>query len=820
MSLRLLCAFVLTVYSVQEGRAQQLVGRVLDSLTGKPLPFVNILLDGDPQAGLTTDLDGQFEVIDTDFQFLEFRYVGYATKRLSQDRLELASTVKLRPVGFQLEELVVQAGENPAHRIIKKASANRKLNDPLNLPAFQYESYDKLYLTGERQEVTDRIRSPYVADSIVQPEFASVDSLLKDSTDILDTMHLFMMETVSERFYQGPGKDKTNVIASRVSGLERPNIFMLATLLQPFAFYENRIDLQNTEYLNPLSPGSTKRYLFRLEDTIYTGPDSVYVISFRPREGAAFDALRGVLYINTKRYALQYVIAEPSSEEGAIRVRIQQQYEWIDNKFWFPTRLHADMLLRNISINDYYGLGIARSYLRSIKIDQPVSKGTFNRFNLEMGDQASSKTDSFWISNRAEPINSKELETYAFIDSFSKAKNLELKLRWVMALIRGNLRFGPVEVPLNRILRYNQYEGIRLGLGLQTNENLSRWFTLEGYGGFAFGDNGLKYGASATIHASRSREIDLSASYHNEVFEVGRLQGFIRDRNSRAANIRQFLVEDMYWEEALEFGVTGRLFKYLYVKPFIKRSHLSHSSEYELITERNTTLETRKDEFYFTELGVQLRYAFRERLVKSPTEVISWGTDYPVIWLNYSRGVDWWQGESNHHLLEGKISHTAKWLHWGETQWEIRGGLSSGGTLPYYKLFSPPGFQSQATFYGVLFNFNTMPIHGYLAESYLSAGFVHNFGHFANRSFLNPDFKISLLAIHGSMRHPENHKNLEIIPLNKPYIEAGLILDKLIRIGSGGLIPSGLGVGGFYRLGPYSEPGFSDNFAARLTITF
>lgn len=801
--------------------SQWIEGTVRDSVTGNPLPFVNILLDGDAHRGITTDLDGHFEVRDPECHSLEFRYVGYAPKTVILSDSRSAIQVKLRLVGFQLGEVVIVAGENPAHRIIRKAVANRDLNDPMKYEAFSYEAYDKLYLTGERPEVSERISSPYVSDTIILPAFATVDSLMEDSVDMLDSIHLFLMETVSQRFYNGPGKDKTKVIANQVSGFKHPSVFILSSLLQPFSFYEDRIQLAGQEYLNPISPGSTSRYFFNIEDTIYQGADSVFMISFRPRKGKPIDGLRGVLYINTNQYALQYVLAEPA-DWSATRVRIQQQYEWIDGKAWFPTRLHADILMRYVAINNYYGLGIARSYIRNIELEPSIPEKTFNRFQLEVEKQGSKKPNSFWIQHRPDSLTIKEAQTYKIIDSIGAEHKFDLKLRWAMALLQGNLRTGPVEFPLERIIRYTGYEGFRVGLGMQTNENLTGLFTVGGYGAFSFADDGFKYGGFAKIHLSPASEVDLVATYHNDLFEEGRPQSFLREYRSWATgDVRHYLVKDMYQEKAWEVGITGRVLKYLYTKPYLKRMQLSHPNEYRLVTYRGNGVEATQDKFFFTEIGIQAKYAYRERLVNTSPRIVSLGTHYPIIWINYGKGVSMLDGEGEYSKLEGKITHTIGWLHLGETRWEIRGGVASG-LLPYYKLFSPPGFRSEGAFYGILFNFNTMPIHGYLTDRYVSAGVVHNFGQlWKGHFFFNPEWKISMLGMVGGLNHPEDHLNVDIEPLNQPYLEAGFIWDRILRINlGGGVIPSGLGIGAFYRLGYYSTPKFSDNLAIRMTATF
>ena len=50
----------------------------------------------------------------------------------------------MQSTSFELQEAVVIAGENPAHRIIRKVVKNRNKNNPLKMNAFQCLTYNKM----------------------------------------------------------------------------------------------------------------------------------------------------------------------------------------------------------------------------------------------------------------------------------------------------------------------------------------------------------------------------------------------------------------------------------------------------------------------------------------------------------------------------------------------------------------------------------------------------------------------------------------------------------------------------------------------------
>ncbi|NJO02515.1 MAG: carboxypeptidase-like regulatory domain-containing protein, partial [Bacteroidia bacterium] len=140
---RIACQFVfillLATVPTEKLSAQaiRLRGSVFDAQSKLPLPFVNVVVNGG-QAGTTSDIDGKFSlnVSGINLRSISFSYVGYQTFvyliNTPEDLKPLNNPLQigLLEKASELEELVIRAGENPAHRIIRQAAQNRKANDP------------------------------------------------------------------------------------------------------------------------------------------------------------------------------------------------------------------------------------------------------------------------------------------------------------------------------------------------------------------------------------------------------------------------------------------------------------------------------------------------------------------------------------------------------------------------------------------------------------------------------------------------------------------------------------------------------------------
>ena len=290
-----------------------LQGRVVDDATMEPLAFVNLSVVGSKE-GAMTDVDGRFQLKVAAVPVeLRFSYVGYNTLQRTISTTEPV-IVQLHRATIELREFTVLPGENPAHRIIKRVYANRKQNDSMRERAHRYTSYGKTIFTA-------------VIDSALANDtarIAAMDSSDREAVDFFDKQHLLLVESATRKSFIPPAAEKEEVLAMRVSGLKDPSLLALAASTKTFSIYSPQITINEKSYLSPIGPNTTDRYLFILEDTLYQGRDSVFVISYRPSHGRKFDALKGVLWVNTDGYALQNVIAEPNERGGGSGVKLQQ----------------------------------------------------------------------------------------------------------------------------------------------------------------------------------------------------------------------------------------------------------------------------------------------------------------------------------------------------------------------------------------------------------------------------------------------------------------------------------------------------------------
>jgi hypothetical protein len=84
-------------------------------------------------------------------------------------------------------------------------------------------------------------------------------------------------------------------------------------------------------------------------------------------------------------------------------------------------------------------------------------------------------------------------------------------------------------IDLRYLIKYNQYEGFRNGLGGITNENFSEKYRINGYVVYGFRDHVFKYSAGGGIRIAPKTQTWINFSYTDDLQETGS-SAFLTDK--------------------------------------------------------------------------------------------------------------------------------------------------------------------------------------------------------------------------------------------------------------------------------------------------
>ncbi len=834
MSVRIV--FIIFLFFTLPAFSQNLItGYVYDLKTKQAIPFANITLK-ETSVGTISDIDGYFSMNTKHFPCtLQISYIGYETTVYVVSSTPTKPVyVYIKPRIVELPEITIKAGENPAHRLIRKVIELKERNNPEQLNSFTYVSYNKLVFTIDKKSsfVTyDTIKTnPEKAQKYPQSTLSISDSLpsyqLSQPMDSFFNKHyLFLSESVSRRHFLYPNNNKEEVIATRTSGISQPYFILLATQFQSFSFYSDFVSILDKKYLNPFSKQAIGRYFYEITDTLYNElSDTIFVLFFRPLKNTLFDGLKGTVHINSRLYAIQSIKAEPAQRESMFHIRIQQLYNMVEQKQWFPVQLNTEFYLSTLQLQDKNDtlkisdttllvvrkniplVGIGKSYLDSIEINPPLSRKAFSSVSMELKSNAHLATDSLWNRYRMESFGEKEFETYRLIDSIGKEAKLDNKLQAIEILLSGYIPANWVKIGIYNLFDYNRFEGFRTNLDLQTCDKFSRQLGMGGFIGYGVNDKEIKYGAQGWFKPNPFKDFMIKFQYKKDVREIGEIN-FLEDRSVfNNDNFRRIYINRMDYQIQYAASVQFRLMNYFKYQLFISKNTLTLHPEY-YFNYNDSTITTVE----YNEAVLSLKFLYKEEFFQTLKGRYSIGSKYPSLFINLHVGqifvlnTYYWKSEMKCKIpidlgIYGKSTIT---LMTGYTPY----------TLPVSLLYSGKGTKFLDLSIYADNTFTTMNVYEFFYNQYAFAFFKHNFGKILFRiKKWQPTFSVHHNIAIGDIKKSTLHT---VHSTNRLYTESGFLINGILSQSL-----NNIGIGLFYRYGNYILPSFKENIAIKLSVSF
>jgi hypothetical protein len=141
MRIPLLLSFLLLIIS--PAFAGKVSGRITDT-SNQPLPFSSITIKGTLQ-GTTANNAGVFSIVLADGEYIfVVQHIGFKTveKKIVVGKEDVVVNVELAEQHYELGNVVVKQGEDPAYAIIRNAIKKRKFYET-ELKKFETEVYIK-----------------------------------------------------------------------------------------------------------------------------------------------------------------------------------------------------------------------------------------------------------------------------------------------------------------------------------------------------------------------------------------------------------------------------------------------------------------------------------------------------------------------------------------------------------------------------------------------------------------------------------------------------------------------------------------------------
>ncbi len=808
--MRKLLLFVLCLFTfkVQHTYAQQLRtinGIVTDASTGDPVPFANVAVKG-TLSGATTDFDGKFKILFTPpADSLAITYIGYLnkSKAITQNKVEQTIEIQLTPSVFQLQEVKIYAGENPAYPILRKVVAQRPKNNPENVPAYEYSSYTKIQI--DIDNFSDKFRKRKSVQKITDlvEKFDEVKG--EDGQTIVP---IFISESISDVYFRSnPKKKKEIVQKTKIAGVGLTDGSLTSQVIgssfQQYNFYNNWLNLLEKDFISPIADSWKVYYEYYLADSAYNGTNYDYQIDFEPRQKQDL-AFSGSFWVDGISYAITQIDANVDKTANLNfieKIKIQQSYELLDDEInWGPSKTRvlidvaeltdqsAGMLLKFYSANQDY------------KITVPKDKKFYDSA-IELSEDYRQPSNEYWNQVRPEPLTKTEKLSFDLIDSLKVLPVIRTYTEILNIAVNGYKKIDDWNVDVGPYLflyANNNIEGHRIRLGFKTDPRFSRKWIVNGFGAYGTKDKVFKYGGGVEYIVSRKPWTVWGISYSNDLERLG-----INTENIGTNSLfgafsrfgtyqRGYMQKDVttYFKREISKGLTQQ----------VNFRHRSFDPLFDFAYRTNPTLGSDsplRNRYEVTELNVETRWAKNEMFLQNDNDRISIGNgNAPIITFRYTLGINnFLKGDFDYHKFSLNVKQSVRAGIWGRTYYQLTLGYIPS-TIPYPLLYTPLG--NQSLFY-VENAFNLMNYFEFISDRYMVLRVEHNFeGFILNRIPAIRKLKWRLLATGRVFYGGVSNKNLSLIqdtnaqgaPVqafqvmnNVPYVEVGYGIDNIFKFG-------------------------------------
>ena len=586
---------------------------------------------------------------------------------------------------------------------------------------------------------------------------------------------------------------------------ESQGVYLLENI-QSIGFQEDLVTINNKKYVNPISKGSKNKYIFFLEDAFRTeGNDSIFTIAFAPYKNTTFNSLRGTITINSDNWAIQNIKAAPNKQEF-FEIDIQQLYEKIDG-VWFPKQLNTNIkitLAGAVDANtDGILCGIGKSYLSEIEINKEIDKNIFEISDYSANDNAG-KSDDIIKYYRYEKLDEERLEaTYKYVEESLKEVNFNFDkvFESINSLMENEIPIRFININIDDIIDYNIGNGFMLGIGLRTNDKVSKYFSIGGFGNYWFKAKEFNYGGNLNFNLLGSKDMKLNFSAEHKFERLGDY-GFESKINPfDPSDYKLFYVNATSLNNTI--GVNYSTYLNRYLKGFINFE----------VADKTPFNWNESTSYRLSTLDFILRIAFNEKFVRNGKKIRAEGMPNPVIWLSYQKNLkDVFGSPYDFDKAEFQFKGTKETRYIGTTTVTTQLGYING-IAPITELFNIFGSRNGKFELYSTDNFNTMIPDEFFCDRFAALFFSHNFRNLLiDFKKFHPELIVVTNVAFGYLSESNNY---DLKDLSKGYYESGLVVDSIIKTGI-----SKIGLGIFYRYGPYSFDKVTDNFTFKLSIGF
>ncbi|MEH6657783.1 DUF5686 family protein [Leeuwenhoekiella marinoflava] len=653
-------------------------------------------------------------------------------------------------------------------------------------------------------------------------------TIITDSLERENNAHSFFTEKVSKNNFNTYHGFKEEVLGFNMAGFKEPRYEVLGITLQSRSFYDEDFVIFNYRYAGPLSSRGLNNYNYEFVGDTTILDRKGYAVAFYPERPKTIPGLEGILYLDVESLAIQKVHIGINDELVA---RIEQEYEYLPEvEVYMPraSKLYIEkgesskrlsLFRGKVSVgtiqNNPVKEAIEGRYLllTSYNTNFNLSKGEkleHPKLAIEVMEGADEKSEDFWTRYRNQALTERDLNSFDYLDTIVETENIERRLAVINNFGIGYYTVDFFDFDLTYPLKYNNYEGLRLGIGGVTNADFSKNFRVEGYTAYGFRDKVLKYGIGGGVLLNESHGAWLSLSYNDDLQETGSFN-YLTDRRvyslfePRLVNITQFF-DYQTFRLNQEYQITPKILSEF---QFAKTNVLQTEAYRFVLGDESYS------EYDITEATFGVRWSPSSKFMRSEKGTVEIYDGYPKVTAQISKGISGlFNGDFDFTRVGAKFYYQVERLNKSTTEFLIEGKMAFGD-VPLTHLFhaypNAPTKQTIMQRFSVagVNSFETMYFGEFFSDRLATLQIKHHLRPFNLGEKFKPELVfISRYAI-GDISDIARHQDVTFGKLNKGFMESGFEINKILF---------GFGTSLTYRYGAYHLPSFADNIAFKFTF--
>ncbi|NQX84758.1 MAG: hypothetical protein HRT67_02350 [Flavobacteriaceae bacterium] len=364
---------------------------------------------------------------------------------------------------------------------------------------------------------------------------------------------------------------------------------------------------------------------------------------------------------------------------------------------------------------------------------------------------------------------------------------------------------------LRYLIKYNQFEGFRTGLGGVTSKNFSNRFRITGYTVYGFLDRKYKYSIGGGFKVFPNSNTWINASYTKDLHETGSSNFIIDKRFFQFFEPRLINIELFHKYISKIVSIEHQISPKIVTETEFSVRKIAPTYSYAYRASQNRKF----SRFDLTLARISMQWSPFSVFVKSDKGVKETKNEYPKFTLQYTKSFrDVLKSDFNFSKIDFRTIQQFDHASNSNTRLVLTAGLAQGDVPITHMYNAYPNNVNKETImqrFSVAGNtgFETMYFNEFFSDRLVTFQCKHVLEPLKITPWFQPQFALITKHAIGNMRHQNRHEDIEFNTLEQGYSESGIEINKLFL---------GFGLSFSYRYGAYHLSRFEDNFAFKFTF--